>query len=232
MPVRFRRFQPNTTAGGGGGGAAQIREIVSAEASTGPETISVNLGSGTVAGDKVVLFNVATQSPLSDVNAPSSGTWSQICTYTQEFSNSNAKCWHGSAAGGAQTISCPKGEFNNAVLVAVVLQGACTLAAGSTPHAGDQVDNASSIHTAPALTVTSPDFLRLAMFGSKGGDSPANAQYLVPAGWSSGASFNGYNATLLAYKEDDAAARTAQLDPTKATWTIGVGLSCAWIAPA
>jgi hypothetical protein len=231
MPARFRSFQPTTAVGGGGSAAAQIRDIVADEESTGPEQISVTLGSGTEAGDKVVLFHAATQSPLADINAPTSGTWSQIGTYSQLYSDSNMKCWHGDAAGGTQVITCNKGEFSNSVLIAVVLQGACTLAAGSVRHAGAQGDNVSSNHTAPALTLTDTDYLRLAAWASKGGDSPANADYLSPAGWSVGAEFFGYNVSMLAYKEDQATAQVATLDPTKATWTRFVGISSAWVAP-
>jgi hypothetical protein len=126
-----------------------IREILSAEASAA--NASVTTGSGTVAGDLILVFHSNDYNDAVNVTPPTTGTWTLQATGDNGTLSSHVKVWSGSAAGGAQTITVQptiNGEEHS--LIVVVFNSGSYTVDGAAGNNGA----ASASQVAPSVTTS------------------------------------------------------------------------------
>lgn len=159
-----------------------IREILSNEGSG--VDISVTTGSGTVAGDLILVFHSNDYNDLVNLTPPTTGSWTLQASGDNGTLSSHVRVWSGTATGGAQTITVQptvSGE-EHALFVVVFNSGSYTVdgAAGNN-------GSASASQVCPSVTTTGTTDILLTMpttLGAVGGT------YTPPAGTTKRATTN------------------------------------------
>lgn len=154
-----------------------VREYLSGEASA--SNITVNTGAGTVAGDLILAFHSNDFDTVTNLTAPTTGSWTLQATGNSGngagTAGSHVKVWSASAAGGAQAITVAPTSFGEEhSLYVIVFTGACTVdgAAGGN-------GTGTTLHVSPAVSTAGSPRLLFSVVTSNGAVA---GSYLPPPG--------------------------------------------------